>query len=340
MHFASDNCSGVAPQIMAALVRANEGQAPGYGTDPLTLRLTAQIREIFDAPEAEIALVPTGTAANALSLAVLAAPWSAIFAHELAHITRDECGAPEFFTHGAKLVSVPGSHGRMSPEALRAVITARGTGGVHSVQRGAVSLTNVTEAGTVYTAVETAALCAVARDFGLPVHLDGARFANAVVATGTSPADLSWRAGIDILSLGGTKNGCMGVEAVVLFDPSRAWEFQLRRKRGGHLVSKHRFLAAQMSAWLENGLWLDLAAHANRMAARLAAGLIAKPGVSLRGPVEANLMFTTWESGLHSRLRAGGASYYPEDGAGFEGARLVTGWSTTPGDVDRFLALI
>ncbi|WP_283176971.1 low specificity L-threonine aldolase [Gemmobacter sp. 24YEA27] len=340
MHFASDNCSGVAPQIMTALMRANEGQAPGYGNDPLTSRLTAQIREVFDAPEAEIALVPTGTAANALSLAVLTAPWSAIFAHELAHITRDECGAPEFFTHGAKLVPVPGAHGRMSPDALRAVIAAHGTGGVHSVQRGAVSLTNVTEAGTVYTAAETAALCAVAREFGLPVHLDGARFANAVVATGASPADLSWRAGVDILSLGGTKNGCMGVEAVVLFDPSRAWEFQLRRKRSGHLVSKHRFLAAQMSAWLENGLWLDLAAHANRMAARLAAGLTAKPGVSLRGPVEANLMFTTWESGLHDRLRTAGASYYSEDGAGYEGARLVTGWSTTPDDVDRFLALI
>ncbi|WP_112311734.1 threonine aldolase family protein [Pseudogemmobacter bohemicus] len=340
MHFASDNCSGVAPQIMAALLKANEGFAPGYGSDALTRRLTAQIREVFAAPEAEIALVATGTAANALALATLTPPWSAVFSHDQAHITRDECGAPEFFTHGAKLVPVAGAHGRMTPETLRREIAASGNGGVHSVQRGTVSLTNVTEAGTLYSAAETAALCAVAREFGLPVHLDGSRFANAMAATGAHPADLSWRAGVDILSLGGTKNGCMGVEAVVLFDPARAWEFQLRRKRGGHLLSKHRYLAAQLSAWLEDGLWLDLAGHANRMAARLAEGLAARPGIAQRHPVEANLMFPTWSDGTHTRLRDAGASYYAEDSDGQEGARLVTSWSTTADEVDRFLTFI
>ncbi|NPD14490.1 low specificity L-threonine aldolase [Xinfangfangia sp. D13-10-4-6] len=337
MNFASDNCSGVAPQIMAALIAANEGTSPGYGNDALTKRLTAQIRAVFDAPEAEIALVATGTAANALSLATLCPPWVAIYCHQNAHIAHDECGAPEFFTHGAKLITVAGENGRMSPAAMNAAIAGSGNGGVHGVQRGALSLTNVTEAGTVLDASATAALARVARDYGLPVHLDGARFANAVAATGESPADLTWRAGVDILSLGGTKNGCMGVEAVVLFDPARAWEFQLRRKRGGHLLSKHRFLAAQMSAWLQDGLWLDLAHHANRMAARLADGLSQKPGVAQRYPVEANIMFPTWGPGTHARLQAKGASYYAEDCADREGARLVTSWATTEEEIDLFL---
>ena len=340
MHFASDNCAGVAPQIMDALLRANDGNAPGYGNDALSARLTARIREVFEAPEAEVALVTTGTAANALSLAVLCPPWATVFCHEAAHINRDECGAPEFFTHGAKLCAVGGDHGSLTPEALRAAILGTGNAGVHGVQRGAVSLTNVTEAGTVYSAAETAALCAVAREFTLPVHLDGARFANAVAASAARPADLTWRAGVDLLSLGGTKNGCMGVEAVILFDPSRAWEFQLRRKRGGHLVSKHRYLAAQLDAWLEDGLWLDLAHHANRMAARLAEGLAAKPGITQRHPVEANIMFPTWPAGTHNRLQAAGAVYYPEDTPGTEGARLVTSWATTGKEIDSFLAVL
>lgn len=334
MFFASDNTAGAAPQIMAALARANEGWQPGYGTEEAMTRVTALIRGIFEAPEAVVHLVATGTAANALSLGLLCPPWGAVFCHRHAHIAEDECGAPEFYTHGAKLVPVPGDHGRIDPEALRTALAATGAGGVHGVQRGALSLTNVTEAGTVYTPAETAALAGLARDYGLPVHLDGARFANAVAASGASPADLTWRAGVDVLSFGGTKNGCMGVEAVVLFDPARAWELGLRRKRGGHLLSKHRYLSAQFEAYLQDGLWLDLASRANRAAALLAEGLARIPGVTQRHPVQANMMFPAWPADTQERLRAAGAQYYEDDA----GARLVTSWATRDEDIERFLA--
>ncbi|MBE2275850.1 MAG: low specificity L-threonine aldolase [Rhodobacteraceae bacterium] len=341
MQFASDNTSGMAPEILAALAAANGGHAPSYGAEDGMLRTTALLREIFEAPEAAVCLVATGTAANALSLAVLCPPWSTVFCHEHAHVAEDECGAPEFYTHGARLVPVMGAHGKIAPADLAAAFATTGAGGVHGMQRGAVSLSNVTEAGTVYTPTEIAALTAVARSFELPVHLDGARFANAIAATGASAADMTWRAGVDVLSFGGTKNGCMGVEAVVIFDPAKAWEFELRRKRGGHLFSKHRFLSAQMAAYLEGGLWLRLAGVANAMAGRLAAGLTAVPGLTQKHPVQANMMFPEWPAGTAARAQAAGARFYgwglPD---GREGARLVTSWSTTAGDVDAFLSAL
>lgn len=340
MYFTSDNTAPVPPQIMAALNRANEGYARGYGGDEITARLQDRIRGIFEAPEAVVHLVTTGTAANALSLATFCPPWGAVFCHTHAHIAEDECGAPEFFTNGAKLVLAEGANGCMTPGALAQALGRTGEGGVHGVQRGMLSLSNVTEAGTVYSAAETAALTALARGHGLPCHLDGARFANALIATGATPADLTWRAGIDVLSLGGTKNGLLGVEAVVIFDPARAWEFELRRKRGGHLVSKSRYLAAQMEAWFEDGLWLQLATQSNAMATRLAEELPAL-GAGLSHPVQANILFPHWPQGTSSRLRAKGAQFYdmpaPE---GREGARLVTSWSTTEADVDAFLAAL
>ncbi len=338
MWFTSDNASGAAPEVMAAVVAANAGYTRGYGTEQLMDRVRSEIRTNFAAPEAAVYLVPTGTVANALSLAILTPPWGAVFCHTHAHIAEDECGAPEFYMHGAKLVLVGGNHGRMDPVALgQAIEKAKGSG-VHGVQPGAVSITNVTEAGTVYSVAEVAALSAIAHAHGLPVHLDGARFANALVATGASPAEMTWQAGVDVLSFGGTKNGCMGVEAVVIFDPAKAWEFELRRKRGGHLQSKHRFLSAQMAGYLEDGLWLRLAAHANTMAARLNRGLAQMPGVSLVHPVEANILFPDWDIGTHARLEAAGAMYYPFPAPeGRERARLVTGWSTTEADVDGFL---
>jgi threonine aldolase len=340
MFFASDNSSPVPPQIMAALARANTGYAMPYGREPLMDQLRDRIRALFEAPEAAVYLVATGTAANALALASLVQPWQAVFCHRHAHIAEDECGAPEFFSAGAKLVLVDGAHGRMTPEGLATAIAATG-GSVHGVQRGAVSITNVTEAGTVHTAAEVAALAKVARDHGLPVHLDGARFANALVATAATPAEMTWRAGVDILSFGGTKNGLLGVEAVVIFDPARAWEFELRRKRAGHLFSKHRFLAAQMEAYLTDGLWLDLASRANAMAARLADGIGGLPGARLVHPVMANIVFPEWDSGGHDRLAAAGSVYYPFPAReGREAARLVTSWSTTEADVDGFLAAL
>ena len=339
MYFTSDNASGAAPEIMAVIVTANDGFARSYGSDDLMVAVQSRIRQIFDAPEAAVYLVATGTAANALALSLYCPPWGTVFAHTDAHIALDECGAPEFYTNGAKLIGVDGAHGKMTPDTLTQAIDNIGQGGVHGMQRGMVSITNVTEAGTVYTPAEVAALAAVAKSYGLPCHLDGARFTNALVASNASAADMTWAAGIDILSFGGTKNGCLGVEAVVIFDPAKAWEFELRRKRGGHLFSKHRYLSAQMLAYLTDDLWLRLARHANAMGTRLAGGLIAKPGVQMRHPVGANMMFPEWNTGTHAQLESQGAAYYRMNAqAGREAARLVTSWSTNPEDVDAFLA--
>ncbi len=339
MFFASDNTSGAAPEIMAALVRANQGYQRSYGADALMDSARARIRAVLEAPEAAVYLVATGTAANSLALAVGTPPWGAVFCHKHAHVAEDECNAPEFFTGGAKLVLVDGAHGKMTPDTLAPQMARIGAGGVHSLQTGMLTLTNVTEAGTVYSPAEIAALTALARARGMLCHLDGARFANALVATGATPAEMTWKAGIDILSFGGTKNGCMGVEAVVIFDPARAAEFELRRKRAGHLSSKYRFLAAQFDAYLTDGLWLRLAAQANAMGTRLAEGLARRNDVSQLHPVQANMMFPEWHAGTHARLQAAGAVYYDWTlPSGHEGARLVTSWSTTEADVDRFLA--
>ena len=338
MFFASDNTSGAAPEIMAALARANDGYQRSYGADALMERARDRVREVLEAPEAAVYLVATGTAANALSVALTCPPWGAVFCHRHAHVAEDECNAPEFFAGGAKLVLVDGPHGKMTPAALSAQLDRIGAGGVHSLQTGMLTLTNVTEAGSVYSCQEIATLTALAKAKGLPCHLDGARFANALAATGATPAEMTWKAGIDILSFGGTKNGCLGVEAVVIFDPTKAWEFELRRKRAGHLFSKHRFLSAQFDAYLADGLWLRLAERANAMGARLAAGLARRNEVIQTHPVEANMMFPEWNAGTHARLKAAGAEYYSWDlPEGREGARLVTSWSTTEADVDAFL---
>lgn len=335
MRFASDNTSGAAPEILAAILKANEGYERSYGADAAMVRVTDLVREIFEAPQAEIRLVATGTAANALAIATHVQPWDAVFCHTHAHIAEDECNAPEFYS-GAKLVLVPGAHGKITPDALALALSTAGESGVHGVQPGMLSLTNVTEAGTVYTLAEIAALTALAKGRGIPCHLDGARFANALVATGATPAEMTWKAGIDVLSLGGTKNGCLGVEAVVLFDPAKAWELELRRKRGGHLLSKHRFLSTQMEAYLTDGLWLRLAAQANAMGQRLARGL--RERQAQVPPADANMLFPEWPAGHHARLEAAGAVYYrypaPE---GRERARLVASWCTTEAEVDAFL---
>ncbi len=336
MRFASDNTSGAAPEVMAAIVKANEGNERSYGADAAMARVTDLVREIFEAPNAVVHLVATGTAANALAIATHCPPWGGVFCHTHAHIAEDECGAPEFYS-GAKLVLVPGDLGKMTPDTLGQALATTGESGVHGVQRGMLSLTNVTEAGTVYTPAEVATLTALAKAKGLPCHLDGARFANALVATGATPAEMTWRAGIDVLSLGGTKNGCMGVEGVVLFNPEKSWELELRRKRAGHLFSKHRFLSAQMEAYLTGDLWLRLATHANAMGQRLAEGLRQRQAHVPEAP--ANMMFPEWVEGHHDRLEAAGAHFYrfpaPQ---GRERARLVTSWSTTEADVDRFLS--
>jgi len=293
MFFASDNAGPVHPKVMQALAAANDGYAMPYGADDLMEAVRSRIREEFEAPEAAVYLVATGTAANSIALATLCQPFETVFCSPVAHIHEDECNAPEFYTGGAKLTLVPADDAKMTPAALRAAIEAEEVRGVHGPQRGPVSITNVTERGTVYAVAEIAALAGVAKDYGLPVHLDGARFANALVAAEATPAEMTWKAGVDAVSFGGTKNGLMGVEAVIFFDPKHAWEFELRRKRGAHLFSKHRYLSAQMLAYLEDGLWLELARAANAANARLVAGLRGIDGIDFLYEPQANMGFAS-----------------------------------------------
>jgi threonine aldolase len=344
MHFASDNSGPVPPQILEALSLANQGYAMGYGADAEMAQVTARIREIFEAPEAAVYLVATGTAANVLSLSVLAQPWQVMFCTGPAHINQDECNGPEFFSGGAKLKTVCAAD-KMTAQDLRAALEGEENRGVHGPQRGPVSLSQVTEFGTVYSLDELNALGAVAQSYGLPVHMDGARFANALVSLGCSPAEMTWKAGVEALSFGGTKNGCLGVEAVVLFDPARAEEFEYRRKRGAHLFSKHRYLSAQMLAYLSDDLWLHNARAANARAAQLAEGLAAK-GAEFSHAVQANMIFAALPRATHQKLFDAGAVYHLWDG-GLEGpadelvtARFVCDWSIPAAQIEAFLALL
>ena len=346
MFFASDNAGPTHPKVMEALVRANDGYRMGYGADAEMDAVRQRIRDIFEAPEAAVYLVGTGTAANVILLATLANAWDTIFCTPMAHIHEDECNAPEFYS-GAKLTLVPDENAKMTPDALRAAMLAEEVRGVHGPQRGPVSLTQVTEKGTVYTVDEIAALTAVAREFGCATHLDGARFTNALVTLGCTPAEMTWKAGIDAVSFGGTKNGLIGVEACIIFDPKLAWEFELRRKRGGHLFSKHRYLSAQMLAYLTDDLWMDMARAANARTGELLEGLRALPGLDLPYTPEANVTFARFPRGEHLRLRDAGAQFYTMDGDAATGdpdtsltARFVTDWSLPAEAVQTFLGHI
>ena len=348
MNFASDNAAGAAPEILAAIAAASKGAAAAYGSDTWSARATAQLAEIFERDLA-VFLVATGTGANALALSALARPWEAVFCHEESHVHDDECGAPEFFTGGAKLVAVPGLSGKITPDALRETLARFPRGLVKSPQPAAVTLSQVTEAGTLYTLDEIAALADIAHSAGLSVHMDGARFANALVALGCTAADMTWRAGIDALSFGATKNGALACEAVIFFDPARAESFPYLRKRGGHTLSKGRLLGAQMAAYLEDGLWLKLAQRANAAARALSEGLVSLPGVRTGWPTQANEVFVIAPTERLAAWRAGGAVFYdwPTRGVPPENAprpgetliRLVTSFETSPHEIDSFLAL-
>lgn len=346
MWFTSDNAAGAPAEVLKAVTEAATGYGMAYGNDPWTDRARSAIRAAFEAPEATVHFVATGTAANSLALSCLCPAWGAVYCERAAHIEVDECGGPEFFIGGGKLALIDGDHGKMSPDALADVIAATPKGDVHGVQPAALSITQATEAGTLYTVEEVRALTAVAKAAGLPVHMDGTRFANALATTGATPAEMSWKAGVDILCLGFTKNGALAAEAIIVFDPSKDWELQLRRKRGGHLFSKMRFMTAQAEAMMKDDLWLRLASHANDMATRLAAGLSNIDGIENLHPVNANLMFARLPRALHERARAAGAMYYDmPDAPGAEDdgkvlVRLVCSFQTRPEDVDAFLSVL
>ena len=344
MRFASDNSGPVHPKVMEALVAANAGWALPYGNDDWTRSAVEKVRAVFEAPDAAVLLTTVGTAANALALATVTAPYQSVFCTPEAHIEEDECNAPEFYTGGAKLTLVDAVDAKLDPKALARVFAAKTGLNVHQAQMGPLSLTQVTERGTVYSLEELHALVDLAKEYGLKVHLDGARFANAVAALGCSAADMSWRLGIDLVSFGGTKNGLMGAEAVVIFDPELAWEFELRRKRAGHLMSKGRYLGAQMDAYLTDDLWLDMARSANAAGQALADGLREIDGVTLLHPPGANMVFASFPKVAHRRLQAAGAQYYPEagstDGEGVASARMVADWSCPEAHITEFLALV
>jgi threonine aldolase len=333
--FASDNTAGICPEALAALNAANAGCAPSYGDDSYTAEANRRFAEVFER-ECDVFFVFNGTAANAVVLGALCQRHHAVLCHELAHVETDECGAPEFFTGGAKLLPVAGAHAKLQVGDLEPMLH-RGHG-VHFPKIRAVSLTQTTELGTCYTPGELGALTEFARARGLVVQMDGARFANAAATgrdRGWSPADLTWRAGVDVLCFGGTKNGLLTTEAVVFFNRELAREFEYRVKQAGQLASKMRFAGAQWAAVLQDGAWLRHAAHANRMARKLAEGLVAL-GCPLVAPTEANGVFVELAPSKVAALEARGWHFYKF--VGEHGYRLMCSWATTEAEVAAFLA--
>lgn len=333
--FASDNTAGMCPEALRALNEANDGRHPSYGDDRWTARAADGLRELFEC-DAEVFFVCTGTAANSLALASLCASYQSVICHDLAHIETDECGAPEFFSNGAKLLTVPDDLGKLKPEAVER--RARLRSDIHYPPPRALSLSQATEAGTLYSIGELDALCGGARGLGLKVHMDGARFFNACVALGAAPADLTWRRGVDALCLSGTKNGLGMGEVVVFFNREAGAEFAYRCKQAGQLVSKMRFVSAPWLGMLEDRVWERNAAHANAMARRLREGLEEIEGVSFTGPTEANGVFARLPETTVAALREAGWVFYTFIGQGF--ARFMCAWDTTTEEVDELVAAV
>ena len=331
--FASDNNAGICPEAFAALAAANEGHAPGYGGDDWTAVASDAIRAAFET-DCGVSFVFNGTAANALALSAICRSTDAIVCHAMAHINVDECGAPEFFSGGAKLLTADTAHAKLTPDAVTALaVTPHDE---HSSRPRALALTQATELGTLYSRHELERLCALAHTLGMKVQLDGARFANAVASLACKPADISWRAGVDVLCLGGTKNGMPFGEAILFFDSALAEEFARRRKQGGQLASKMRFLAAPWLGVMKDGAWLRHASHANAMAQKLAAAIGQLPGARLLAPVEANGVFIDLPEAAIAAVRAKGWRFYNFVGA--TGVRFMCSWDTTPATVDAFTA--
>jgi len=310
MNFRSDNTAGASEKVLAALIAANGGAEAAYGADEITSRAVKALCEVFER-DVQAFLVATGTAANSLALSCVTPPWGAVLCHAESHIAVDECGAPEFFSAGAKIVGLPGIGCKLAPSTVARQLARMPAGALHNSQPAALSISQANEAGMVYTPAEIAALAEVARSRRLCVHMDGARFANALVTLGCTPADMTWKSGVDILSFGATKNGCFAAEAVIFFDKGQAAEMTFRRKRSGHTLSKSRLLAAQMEAYLHEGHWLDLARRANRAAEQLERTLLSLPGVRIGWPRQANEVFPIISEAVDERLRAANAVYHP-----------------------------
>jgi threonine aldolase len=332
----SDNAAGAAPQIMSAIASANTGSALAYGADDWTSELRDKVREVFEHPDAEVFPVVSGTAANSLALSALCPPWGAVLCHETAHILQSECGATSMFGGGAVMRGVGGENFRVTTDTLRHAFDTTRWGDPHHSQPSVLSLTVPTDHGTLYTAAQVTELAAVARERGLRAHLDGARLANAVSALGCSPAELTWRAGIDAFSLGAMKNGALSTDAIVCFDPAISEQLVYITKRSGHVASKMRFQSVQLTAYLTNGLWLHLAQHANEAMSRFAAGLQALDIEFLNSP-DVNMLFARVEPAVADRMADAGLLYYRMSA---DTVRLVTSFQTTDDEIDEALSRI
>ena len=334
----SDNTAGVAPEILAAVKAANAGSALAYGGDDLTSRLQDVVRSVFDHPSARVFPVTSGTAANSLALSATTPPWGAVLCHRSAHIISAEGGATSLFSGGAVMQGVDGAHGLIDSDNLRSALEAVRWGDPHESQPSVLSLTLPSDLGTVYQPDQVAELTAVGRAFGLRAHVDGARIANAVATLGCAPADVTWRAGIDVLSLGATKNGALSAEAIVAFDDRIADELVYRTKRSGHVTSKMRFQSAQLTAYLTDGLWLRLASNANRRMAELVAQLqaLASRGVGLQERADVNMAFVDLPAAAIDALADEGVLFYR---MGPTSVRLVTSWQTTAEDITAAASL-
>jgi threonine aldolase len=331
-HFASDNYAGICPEAWAALADANRGHAVGYGDDPWTARAADLIRDVFEM-QCEVFFVFNGTAANSLSLASTGQSYHSILCHEIAHVETDECGAPEFFSNGMKVLQVPGANGKVDPSGIERAVRKRSD--IHYPKPRAVSITQSTEVGTVYSVDEIKAVWAKTKQFGLTLHMDGARFANAVSSLGVSPKEITWQAGVDVLCFGGTKNGSHVGDAVVFFNRDLADEFDYRCKQAGQLCSKMRFLSAPWVGLLQDGAWLRNATRANAMARRLHDQMKEIPEVKILFPTQANAVFAELPPHVIVALRREGWKFYTFIGEG--GCRLMCAWDTTEDDVDRFV---
>lgn len=339
MNFTSDNAYGADPAIAAALVSESTGTAVPYGGDAFTARVSTQLSHVFGHEVIALPVI-SGTAANALALAALCPPYGAILCHAESHIAADECGAPEFFSHGAKVIGLQGENGKVTPDAVRGWIS-RQRPGVHSPKPSVLSITQLTEAGTAYSPDEIARLAETAHEHGMSLHIDGARFANAVAGLGCDPADISWRAGADAVSFGATKNGAIGAEAVLFFAKSHTSELEYRRKKSGHLLSKMRFVSVQLTTYLDGGRWIENARRANALAALLDDALAATGKVTVIHPVEGNIIFATLPVDMAKRLRDSGALFH--DAAPAQGnrvlTRLVTSFATPREHVEQFVQI-
>lgn len=348
MNFGSDNATGASDAVMAALLQANSGITPGYGADDWCAQAQQRISDVFEC-EVSAFFVATGTAANTLALASIIKPWQAILCHAQSHIINDESTAPEFMTGGARMIPLAAGHGKLETADLDHYFDNAGTLVPHNAMAGALSITQSSELGLVYTPDEVAALTQTALEHDVRIHMDGARFANAVAAIGCSPAELSWQAGVDVLCLGATKCGALAAEAVVFFNLALATDFEQHRKRTGHLLSKGRLFGAQFEGWLTDGHWLDLARHANAMANLLAANLQSIPGVRMAWPTQANELFVIMPKLMQASLLAAGASFYEWPNSGLAAhdsltdeevlVRIVTSYQTHPDEIEAFVRI-